>query len=80
MREIDNSKIVVVIQSENSIASREVPKEVSVALDKHKTVIPFVLDDAELRGDLEYDLIGINRVIFIGNSSDNSFYQNSGFT
>ena len=62
VRAIDNSKIVVVIQSENSIASREVPKEVSVALDKHKTVIPFVLDDAELRGDLEYDLIGIHRV------------------
>lgn len=59
---ITKSKLVVVIQSENSIASKEVPKEVAVALEKNKPVIPFVLDDAELSGDLEYDLIGIHRV------------------
>lgn len=59
---IKNASIVLMIQSENSLASREVPKEVALALDNQKPVIPFVLDDAELCGDLEYDLIGIQRV------------------
>ena len=59
---IKNTSIVLMIQSENSLASREVPKEVALALDNQKPVIPFVLDDAELCGDLEYDLIGIQRV------------------
>ncbi len=59
---IKHSNIVLMIQSKNSLSSREVPKEIALALDNHKPVIPFVLDDAELCGDLEYDLIGIQRV------------------
>ncbi|MBE6760918.1 MAG: toll/interleukin-1 receptor domain-containing protein [Ruminococcaceae bacterium] len=59
---IKNASLVLMIQSENSLASREVPKEIALALDNNKPVIPFVLDDAELSGDLEYDLIGIQRV------------------
>lgn len=59
---IKGAALVLMIQSEHSLLSREVPKEVSVALDYHKPVVPFVLDDAELSGDLEYDLIGIHRV------------------
>ena len=50
------------IQSENSIKSAEVPKEISVALDNGKTVIPFVIDETELAGDLEYDLLAVHRV------------------
>ncbi len=59
---IKNARLVLMIQSENSLSSKEVPKEVAIALDNNKPVIPFVLDNAELRGDLEYDLIGIHRV------------------
>lgn len=59
---IDGAGLVVMIQSENSLTSREVPKEVALALEKNKAVVPFVLDNAELQGDLEYDLIGIHRV------------------
>lgn len=59
---ISNAKIVLLVQSKNSIASKEVPKEVSISLDRNKPIIPFVLDDAELQGDLEYDLIGIHRI------------------
>ncbi|MBE7021508.1 MAG: tetratricopeptide repeat protein [Ruminococcaceae bacterium] len=59
---INKAKVVLMIQSKNSISSREVPKEIAVSLEKHKTVIPFVIDDAELNGDLEYDLIGIHHV------------------
>lgn len=59
---IKNASLILMIQSENSLSSREVPKEVALALDNKKPIIPFVLDDAELYGDLEYDLIGIQRV------------------
>ncbi len=59
---IIESRIVLLIQSEHSIASAEVPKEISVALDKNKIVIPFVIDEAELKGDLEYDLLAVHRV------------------
>jgi len=59
---IETSKLVLFIQSENSIKSEEVPKEIAIALDKGKTVIPFVIDEAELVGDLEYDLLAVHRV------------------
>ncbi len=59
---IEVSKIVLFIQSENSISSDQVPKEIAVALDHGKTVIPFVIDEAELIGDLEYDLLAVHRV------------------
>ncbi|MBE6916041.1 MAG: TIR domain-containing protein [Ruminococcaceae bacterium] len=56
------AKIVLLIQSEHSIGSKEVPKEIALALDKNKIVIPFVIDYAELTGDLEYDLLAVHRV------------------
>ncbi len=59
---IEASKLVLFIQSESSILSREVPKEIAVALDNSKPVIPFVIDEAELVGDLEYDLLAVHRV------------------
>lgn len=59
---IEAAKLVLFIQSENSILSKEVPKEIAVALDKGKTVIPFVIDETELVGDLEYDLLAVHRV------------------
>ncbi len=59
---IETAKLVLFIQSENSISSREVPKEIAVALDNGKPVIPFVIDEAELVGDLEYDLLAVHRV------------------
>ncbi len=59
---IESSKLVLFIQSEHSIASKEVPKEIAISLDNGKTVIPFVIDEAELVGDLEYDLLAVHRV------------------
>lgn len=59
---IDNSDALVVVISKDSIESTEVPKEVGLALTKDKPVIPFRLDESELRGELAYDLIGTNYV------------------
>lgn len=59
---IKSSSLFLFIQSKHSVVSEEVPKEVSIALAKHKTIIPFVIDECDLEGDLEYDLLTVQRV------------------
>ncbi len=62
VKAINEATVLLLIQSENSMHSQEVPKEVSIALKKNKTVIPFVIDNSELSEDLEYDLLTVQRV------------------
>ena len=62
VKAITDAQILLMIQSESSMLSTEVPKEVSIALNKNKTVIPFVIDNSELSEDLEYDLLTVQRV------------------
>ncbi len=62
VKAITDAKILLMIQSESSMLSTEVPKEVSIALNKNKTVIPFVIDNSELNEDLEYDLLTVQRI------------------
>lgn len=57
---IRDSKVVVFLQSISSVQSDDVPKEVSNAIKLNKPVIPFLLDDSELTGELGYDLPSIN--------------------
>jgi len=59
---ITEAKACVLIQSVKSMESEEIPKEISVALTRKKTVIPFVLDDSVLNPELEYDLSSVQRI------------------
>lgn len=59
---IDESQVVVFLQSENALSSREIPKEIGMAFDAGKTIIPFRLDKAQLQGDLRYDLYGVEYI------------------
>ena len=59
---IDNAQVVVFLQSSSSIASKEVPKEIGLAMDADKIIIPFKLDSAPLTGDLRYDLYGVEYI------------------
>lgn len=59
---IKESKVVVFLQSENSIASDEVPKEIANALKLNKLVIPFILDESKLVGGLAYDLENVLKI------------------
>lgn len=59
---IDEAKVVVFIQSENALASKEIPKEIGMAFDADKTIIPFKLDQAQLQGELRYDLYGVEYI------------------
>ena len=45
-RAIDESRAVVFIQSENALESREIPKEIGLAFDADKPIIPFKIDQA----------------------------------
>lgn len=59
---IDTAKVVVFMQSKNSIESREVPKKIGIAFDMEKTIIPFRLDETPLKAELRYDLYGIEYI------------------
>jgi len=59
---IDASSVVVFIQSSRALESREIPKEISLAFDAEKLIIPFRLDDAKPKGNLRYDLAGIEYI------------------
>lgn len=61
-RAIDEARAVVFIQSENALSSKEIPKEIGMAFDADKTIIPFKLDQAQLEGDLRYDLYGVEYI------------------
>ena len=56
---IDQSRVLVLLQSASAIESREIPKEIGMAFDADIPIIPFKIDDAALKGDLRYDLYGI---------------------
>lgn len=56
------AKVVVFLQSESAVESKEIPKEIGMAFDWDKTIIPFKLDSAPLHGDLEYDLYGVEYI------------------
>ncbi len=59
---IDGARAVVFIQSEKALASREIPKEIGMAFDADKVIIPFKLDQAQPQGDLRYDLYGVEYI------------------
>lgn len=59
---IDAADVVVFMQSQSSIESREVPKEIGIAFDTEKTIIPFRLDETPLKAELRYDLYGVEYI------------------
>ena len=59
-RAIDEARVVVLVQTIDAIQSREVPKEIAIAFEGNKVIIPFKLDDAKAKDDLRYDLAGID--------------------
>ena len=59
---ITESRAFVLLQTVNSMNSKEVPKETSLAMTRGKVIIPFTLDDSVLPPRLEYDLADIQRI------------------
>lgn len=59
---IDTCKAVLLLLSESSVASHNVVKEVSLASESRKTIIPVDLEHVDLTADLRYQLAGLQRV------------------
>src|SRR5579883_2860923 len=58
---IDSCKAFIVMLSPNSIASHNVVKEVSLASEKRKKILPLDLEPVDLPKSLQYPLAGIQR-------------------
>src|SRR5688500_3898325 len=58
---IDGCKVFVVLLSTSSIDSHNVIKEVSLASEKRKKILPLELDVVSLPEELQYQLAGIQR-------------------
>jgi TolB-like protein len=58
---IDSCKALVVLLSPYSVASVNVAKEVSLAAEQKKKILPLDLEPVELSDDLRYHLAGIQR-------------------
>ena len=59
---IKMSKVFVLIQSQSSVESDEVPKEIRLAIKFKKTIIPFVIEDSEWVGGIAYQLINTQEI------------------
>ncbi len=58
---IDNCKALVVLLSPSSVESKNVVREVALAFEKNKKILPLDLEPVTLSRDLQYHLAGIQR-------------------
>lgn len=59
---IEVSKLLLLVQTQSSVKSDEVQDEVMCALNSKKIVVPFIIDDSELKGKLKLKLSSTQRV------------------
>jgi hypothetical protein len=59
IRGIDSSRVVVLILSSHANQSMHVKRELLLASEKHKIVIPFRIEDVNPGGALEFILVGV---------------------
>ncbi len=57
-RAIEHSRVFVVIVSANSQGSKQVPKEIGLAIPACEAIFPFRIDNVELKGGFRYYLSG----------------------
>lgn len=60
VKAISATDIVLFLSSENSNSSENVTKEISIASEKHKIIIPVRLDASAMHPTIAYDLAGID--------------------
>lgn len=62
VKAIDTTKIVLFLSSENSNSSNNVIREIGIATECQKHIIPVLLDDAPLANSIRYDIANIDRI------------------
>ena len=72
---IDNCRVVVFIVSKNSMESEQVPKELDIASDAHKVILPVCIDDAKIKAQFRYLLAGTQRLEFFAGGREEVLNQ-----
>ena len=58
--------VVVLVISPRSMASPDVEREITVAAEEQRRILPVVLEHADLTGSIHYELAGVQRISFEG--------------
>ena len=72
---IRDSEAMLIVLSPNSVASENVERELSVAADNKKRVIPVLLRPCELPSGFEYELAGVQYIDFATMQHDEAVSQ-----
>lgn len=67
---IENSTIVVFFSSRNSNQSKWTAREIGVAVDSDKTIIPIRIDDSPYNKEVKFDLVNLNYYDLYNGNSD----------
>src|SRR5579883_2298183 len=59
---INSARLFFILLSPSSVASHNVNKELSLASEKRKTIVPIVIEKCPLSESMEYALAGVQRV------------------
>lgn len=59
---IHSAKLVILFVSRSSVASEFVPKELALAVEMKKHILPVFLEETEVRGQLAFCIAGLQRV------------------
>ncbi len=59
---IDSAKLVILFVSRSSMASEFVPKELALAVEMKKNILPVFLEETEVRGQMAFSIAGLQRV------------------
>src|SRR5262245_41261055 len=67
---IRSADVVILVISPRSIESTDVRREVTVAAEVGRRIVPVELERAELSSGLQYELAGVQNVSFVGRPFD----------
>ena len=70
---IRNCKVMLLSISPHSTESENVVKELALASERKKPIIPVYLEPADIPGTMEYQLAGIQRVEYFADNEDAAF-------
>ena len=67
---IEGCKVLLLMASETAVASKNVVKEVSLASDRNKRLLPVYLEAVQIPETLEYQLAGIHHITYYSGEED----------
>jgi AAA-like domain/TIR domain len=71
---IDGCKVLILVISESSVASSHVLREVTLAVEGKKHILPVFLEPVAIPGALRYQLAGIQQIHLFGEEREEKFH------